>query len=131
MSPDDLFPLLTKLIDAQDVLSVQVHPDDSYAREPEGQPYGKTECWYVIDAAPGAELTYGFSRNTHPKEYTRLVAQGTLDEILRPLPVAPGDVIYLPAGTVHAIGKGIMVYEVQQTSDVTYRIFDWNRRDFR
>ncbi len=129
VSPDELFPLLTKLIDAQDVLSVQVHPDDHYAREHEGQPYGKTECWYVIDAAPGAELTYGFSRNTDPEEYTRLVAQGTLDEILRPLRVAPGDVIYLPAGTVHAIGKGIMVYEVQQTSDVTYRIFDWNRRD--
>jgi mannose-6-phosphate isomerase len=129
VSPADLFPLLTKLIDAQDVLSVQVHPDDRYAREHEGQPYGKTECWYVIDVAPGATLTYGFRRPTNPDEYTRMVADGTLDHILRPLTVQPGDVVYLPAGTVHAIGAGIVVYEVQQTSDLTYRIYDWNRRD--
>jgi mannose-6-phosphate isomerase len=129
VSPQDLFPLLTKLIDAQDVLSVQVHPDDHYARTREGQPYGKTECWYVIDVAPGATLTYGFSRDTTPEEFSRLVAEGTLDQILRPLAVRPGDVVYLPAGTVHAIGAGIILYEVQQTSDLTYRIYDWNRRD--
>jgi mannose-6-phosphate isomerase len=129
VSPRDLFPLLTKLIDAQEVLSVQVHPDDAYAREREGQPYGKTECWYVIAAAPGAQLTYGFSRDSSPEEYTRLVAQGALERLLRPLAVTAGDVVYLPAGTVHAIGSGIVLYEVQQTSDLTYRIYDWNRRD--
>lgn len=129
VAPDALFPLLTKFIDARDVLSVQVHPDDRFARELEDQPYGKTECWYVIEAADGATLTYGFARDSSPEEYTRLVEQGTLGEILRPLPVQAGDVVYIPAGTVHAIGAGIIVYELQQTSDVTYRIFDWNRRD--
>ncbi|GAC1436881.1 MAG: class I mannose-6-phosphate isomerase [Chloroflexota bacterium] len=127
--PDNLFPLLTKLIDAQQVLSVQVHPDDRFAREHEHKPYGKTECWYIIDVAPGATLTYGFSRDMTPDAYTRLVAEGALDGVLRPLAVRPGDVVYLPAGTVHAIGAGILLYEVQQTSDVTYRIYDWNRRD--
>ena len=126
---DNLFPLLTKLIDAQQVLSVQVHPDDRFAREHEHKPYGKTECWYIIDVAPGATLTYGFNRDTTPAEYARLVAEGALDQVLRPLDVRPGDVVYLPAGTVHAIGAGILLYEVQQTSDVTYRIYDWNRRD--
>jgi mannose-6-phosphate isomerase len=125
----ELFPLLTKLIDAQDVLSVQVHPDDHFARELEGQPYGKTECWYVIHAAPGAQLTYGFARDSNPEEYTELVQAGKLDTILRSIPVRAGDVVYLPAGTVHAIGAGIVLYELQQTSDVTYRIYDWNRRD--
>lgn len=129
VTPDALFPLLTKLIDAHDVLSVQVHPDDRFAREIEHQPYGKTECWYVLEAADGAALTYGFSRDSSPEEYTALVQQGTLDQILRPLPVHAGDVVYIPAGTVHAIGAGIIVFELQQTSDVTYRIYDWNRRD--
>jgi mannose-6-phosphate isomerase len=129
VSPDELFPLLTKLIDAHEVLSVQVHPDDRFARRLEHQPYGKTECWYVIDAAPGAELTYGFARDTGPQEYEELVERGELEEILRSLPVKAGDVVYIPAGTVHAIGAGIVLYELQQTSDVTYRIYDWNRRD--
>lgn len=129
VSPDQLFPLLTKLIDAQDVLSVQVHPDDRFAREHEGQPYGKTECWYIIDAAPTAELIYGFSRDISPDEYRQLVAEGRLDQVLRPLSVKPGDVVYLPARTVHAIGAGILLYELQQTSDITYRIYDWNRVD--
>lgn len=129
VAPEQLFPLLTKLIDARDVLSVQVHPDDDFARRRLNQPYGKTECWYVIDAAPGAELTYGFSRDSNPDDYTRLVEQGALDQILRPLAVRAGDVVYIPAGTVHAIGAGIVLYELQQTSDVTYRIYDWNRSD--
>lgn len=129
VSPDEIFPLLTKLIDAQDVLSVQVHPDDRFAREHEHQPYGKTECWYIIDAVPGAELIYGFSRDSSPEEYERLVSEGKLEPILRFLPVKPGDVVYLPARTVHAIGAGIVLYELQQTSDITYRIYDWNRRD--
>lgn len=129
VSPEALFPLLTKLIDARDILSVQVHPDDHFAHELEGQPYGKTECWYIIDAEEGAALTYGLAQDSSPEEYTRLVEQGTMDKILRSLPVRAGDVLYIPAGTVHAIGAGIILYELQQTSDVTYRIYDWNRRD--
>jgi len=123
------FPLLTKLIDAREALSVQVHPDDALARKLEGQPNGKTECWYVIAAKPGAELTYGFARDSSPDEYAALVKDGKLDEVLRQLPVTVGDVVYIPAGTVHAIGAGIIVYELQQTSDITYRIYDWNRKD--
>jgi mannose-6-phosphate isomerase len=126
---DQLFPLLTKLIDAQDVLSVQVHPDDEFARRVEHQPYGKTECWYILDAKPDAHLIYGFNRDITVDEYKRLVAEGSLDKVLRQLPVQPGDVVYLPARTVHAIGAGIVLFELQQTSDVTYRIYDWNRRD--
>jgi mannose-6-phosphate isomerase len=129
VSAAQAFPLLTKLIDAREALSVQVHPDDALAQRLERQPNGKTECWYVIDATPGAELTYGFSRDSTPDEYERLVKDGKLDQILRQLPVKAGDVIYIPAGTVHAIGAGIIVYELQQTSDVTYRIYDWNRKD--
>lgn len=127
--PTQLFPLLTKLIDAQDVLSVQVHPDDAYARQHLGQPYGKTECWYVINAQPGAELIVGFNRDTNPDEYEGLVAQGRLDSLLHSVPVHAGDVVYLPSRVVHAIGAGIVLFELQQTSDITYRIYDWNRVD--
>jgi mannose-6-phosphate isomerase len=126
---DHIFPMLTKLIDAQDVLSVQVHPNDRFARQLEHQPNGKTECWYIIQAEPDAKLIYGFSRDTSPEEYQRLVQEGKLDQVLRSLPVQPGDVVYLPAGVVHAIGAGIVLFELQQTSDVTYRIYDWNRKD--
>lgn len=129
VDPDQLFPLLTKFIDAHDVLSVQVHPDDHFAQTLEHQRHGKTECWYVLWAEPGSALTYGFSRDTSPDEYTELVRSGQLDQVLRSLPVKAGDVVYIPAGTVHAIGAGVGVYELQQTSDVTYRIYDWNRRD--
>jgi len=129
VSPDELFPLLTKLIDATQTLSVQVHPDDRFARTVEHQPYGKTECWYVIHAEFDATLTYGFNQDSGPDEYAALVAEGKLDGMLRPLPVQAGDVVYIPAGMVHAIGAGIIVYELQQTSDTTYRIYDWNRRD--
>ncbi len=129
VSPAVPFPLLTKLIDAHEALSVQVHPDDAAAQALEHQPNGKTECWYVIQADPGAAITYGFSRDTNPDEYEALVKRGALDGVLRSLPVVAGDVVYIPAGTVHAIGAGIVVYELQQSSDVTYRIYDWNRRD--
>jgi mannose-6-phosphate isomerase len=127
--PENSFPLLTKLIDAADVLSVQVHPDDYFARKLEHQPNGKTECWYVLSAKPGSTLTCGFSRDTSPEEYVSLVQSGRLQEVLRQFPVQAGDVVYIPAGTVHAIGAGIMVFELQQTSDVTYRMYDWDRRD--
>lgn len=121
------FPVLTKIIDAKQALSVQVHPDDAYAQRVEHQPNGKTECWYVLDCEPGAELVLGWTRDTSREEYERRVADGTLGDILRRVPVQPGDAFYLPAGTLHAIGAGIRLFETQQASDLTYRIFDWNR----
>jgi mannose-6-phosphate isomerase len=124
-----IFPVLTKIIDARDSLSVQVHPDDAYARSVEHQPNGKTECWYILSAAPGAHLILGWKRDTTRDEYLQRVADGSLTELLRRVPVNPGDVFYLPAGTLHAIGVGIQLFETQQASDLTYRIFDWNRVD--
>jgi mannose-6-phosphate isomerase len=123
------FPILTKIIDAREALSVQVHPDDAYAQRVEKQPNGKTECWYILDANPGAELVLGWNQDTDRAEYERRVADGTLGQLLRRVPVRPGDAFYLPAGTLHAIGAGIVLFETQQTSDITYRIFDWNRVD--
>jgi mannose-6-phosphate isomerase len=122
-----MFPVLTKIIDAHRALSVQVHPDDAYAQRVEHQPNGKTECWYILACEPGARLVLGWTRDTSRAEYERRVADGTLGEILRHVPVAPGDAFYLPAGTLHAIGAGIQLFETQQASDLTYRIFDWNR----
>lgn len=131
LDPAAIFPVLTKIIDARDSLSVQVHPDDAYAQRVEHQPNGKTECWYVLDAQPGAELILGWNRDTSRDEYERRVKDGTLGELLRHVPVRAGDVVYLPAGTLHAIGAGIIIFETQQASDLTYRIFDWNRLDDR
>src|ERR1700744_4304997 len=125
--PAQRFPVLTKIIDAHEALSVQVHPDDAYAQRVEHQPVGKTECWYILAAEPGAELVLGWTRDTDRAEYERRVADGTLGEILRRVPVKPGEAYYLPAGTLHAIGAGIQLFETQQASDLTYRIFDWNR----
>lgn len=127
IDPARTFPVLTKIIDARAALSVQVHPDDAYAQRVERQPNGKTECWYILDCEPGAELILGWARDTSRQEYERRVADGTLGEILRRVPVHPGDAFYLPAGTLHAIGAGIRLFETQQASDLTYRIFDWNR----
>jgi len=127
LDPAQPFPILTKIIDAKLALSVQVHPGDAYARRVEHQQNGKAECWYVLAAAPGAELVLGWTRDTTRDEYERRVADGTLGELLRRVPVAAGDAFYLPAGTLHAIGAGIQLFETQQTSDLTYRIFDWNR----
>ncbi len=121
------FPILTKLIDARDALSVQVHPGDAYAQRVEGQPNGKTECWLILAAEPGATLVLGWRRDTDRAEFERRVADGSLGDVLRSVPVAAGDAFYLPAGTLHAIGAGIVLFEVQQASDLTYRIFDWNR----
>ena len=122
-----IFPVLTKIITAHDWLSVQVHPDDAYAERVEHQPNGKTECWYVFSAEPGAELVLGWKRDTSRHEYETRVADGTLGDILRRIPVKAGDTIYIPAGMVHAIGAGIVLFETQQASDLTYRMFDWNR----
>jgi mannose-6-phosphate isomerase len=125
--PARTFPLLTKLIDARDALSVQVHPDDAYARAVEGQPAGKTECWCILEADPGASIVLGWNRDTSRGEYLERVREGSLDELLRYVAVSPGDVFHLPAGTLHAIGKGIVLFEVQQASDLTYRIYDYGR----
>ena len=129
LDPARAFPLLTKFIDAHAALSVQVHPDDAYAQRVEGQPNGKTECWYVLEAEPGAQIVLGWTRDTSRAEYLERVARGTLDELLRQVPVRAGDAFYLPAGTLHAIGRGIVLYETQQTSDLTYRIYDYGRLD--
>jgi mannose-6-phosphate isomerase len=127
LDPQRIFPVLTKIITAHDWLSVQVHPDDAYAQRVEHQPNGKTECWYVFSAEPGAQLVLGWTRATSRAEYERRVADGTLGEILRKIPVEAGDTIYIPAGMVHAIGSGVVLFETQQASDLTYRMFDWNR----
>ena len=128
LEPTSIFPILTKIITAHDWLSVQVHPTDAYAKRVEHQPVGKTECWYVIAAEPDAELVVGWIRDTSRQEYERRVADGTLGEILRKVRVKAGDTVYVPAGLVHAIGPGVTVFETQQASDLTYRLFDWNRK---
>lgn len=120
------FPLLVKLLDAQRWLSVQVHPSDAYALAHEGEP-GKTEMWVVLHAQPGAELLYGFKRALSADDYRRAVAEGHSDEPIYRLPVAPGDVVFVPPGAIHALGEGIVVAEIQQNSDSTYRIYDWGR----
>ena len=120
------FPLLLKFIDANDVLSIQVHPDDEMARTRHNS-NGKTEMWYVIAAEEGAQLISGFNREMDQDTYLRHLNNNTLPEILNYEKVQAGDVFYLPAGRVHAIGAGILLAEIQQTSDITYRIFDWNR----
>lgn len=123
------FPLLIKYLDCNDKLSVQVHPDDALAEERHGS-YGKTEAWYIADCKPGAALYLGFkNRNITREEYIEAVAEQRLEEMLNRIEVKPGDLFFIPAGTVHALGAGIEVVEVQQTSDITYRIYDWNRVD--
>ena len=119
-------PLLVKFIDAQKDLSIQVHPNDELAGRRHGK-FGKTEMWYIIDAEPGAALYAGFRSKISQEEYRRRVADGTICEVLAKHEVRKGDVFYIPAGRVHAICGGIMLAEVQQSSDVTYRIFDYNR----
>ena len=127
LDPAQIFPVLTKIITAHDWLSVQVHPDDAYAQRVEHQVNGKTECWYVFAAQPDAQLVLGWTRDTSREEYERRVADGTLADILRKIPVKAGDSVYIPAGMVHAIGAGVVLFETQQASDLTYRMFDWNR----
>lgn len=120
------FPMLIKLIDAKKDLSIQVHPSDEYALANEGQ-YGKTEMWVVLDAEPGASLYYGFDREISLEEFSRRVSDGTLTEVLRKVPVKAGDVFFIPSGTLHAIGAGLVIAEIQQNSNVTYRVFDYGR----
>lgn len=122
------FPLLIKFIDARDNLSIQVHPDDKLAKERHNS-FGKTEMWYVIKAAEGANLYSGFSQQIDANEYVKRVENNTIMDVLQCYEVKPGDVFFLPAGRVHAIGAGCFIAEIQQTSNITYRIYDYNRKD--
>lgn len=122
------FPLLIKFIDARQDLSVQVHPDDEMANML-GQANGKTEMWYVIDAESGARLANGFKEAVNPDDYAQLVESGEIENVLNFCNIRPGDVYFIPAGRVHAIGAGAFVAEIQQTSDATYRIYDYHRKD--
>ena len=124
----DYFPVLIKLIDAKDNLSVQVHPDDAFALANEGE-YGKTEMWYVLAAEEGAALYCGFKKDITKEEYATAIKENILTDLLNRVPVTSGDVFFIPAGTVHAIGKGILICEIQQNSNTTYRVYDYGRRD--
>ena len=124
----DFFPVLTKFIDAKEKLSVQVHPDDAYALANEGQ-YGKSEMWYVVDADEGAGLYMGLSERTELTALAEKIADGTVEELLSFKKVKSGDVFFIPAGTIHAIGGGVLIYEIQQNSTLTYRLYDYMRRD--
>lgn len=120
------FPILTKFIDARDNLSIQVHPDNRYALKNEGQ-YGKTEMWYVMDAGKEAFLYYGFQKEVSIEEFARRIEEDTLLEVLHAVPVQKGDVLFIESGTIHAIGKDILIAEIQQNSNVTYRVYDYGR----
>jgi len=125
------FPLLAKFIDAGEPLSIQVHPDDGYAHEHEAETgfHGKTEAWYILEAEPGAGVVYGLERPASRAAFSSAVEAGTVEPLLHRMPVTAGDVVFVPAGTIHAIDAGIMLYEIQQKSDLTYRVYDYGRRD--
>ena len=122
----EYFPILIKLIDAKDNLSVQVHPENDYAMRVEGE-YGKTEMWYIVDCEEGAELLYGFKHEISREEFAQRIKENTLLEVTNNVPVHKGDVFFIDAGTLHAIGKGILIAEIQQNSNTTYRIYDYGR----
>ena len=124
----DSFPLLIKLIDAKRDLSIQVHPDDAMAQRRHGS-FGKNEMWYILDADEGATIATGFKRPITPEEFDRHLAEGTILDLVNRDASHPGDVFYIPAGMIHAIGAGNLLAEVQQSSDITYRVWDYNRRD--
>jgi mannose-6-phosphate isomerase len=123
------FPLLAKFIDARTKLSVQVHPEDEYAALHEDGKLGKTECWYILATEPGASIVHGFHAPSTRAEVQQAIADVRLEALMHEEPVAPGDVIFVPAGTVHAIGGGVLLYELQEYSDVTYRMYDYGRLD--
>lgn len=122
-----VFPLLTKILDANDWLSVQVHPDDNYGLKHEGE-LGKTECWYILEAEEGAEIIYGHTAKSK-EELAQAFDKKNWDGLLQKLPVKAGDFFYVPSGTLHAIGPGILILETQQSSDTTYRVYDFDRLD--
>src|SRR5688572_1894607 len=119
------FPLLAKILDARETLSVQVHPPASVAPELNGEP--KTEMWYLLEAEPGAELFAGFRRGVDRQQFESALANGDVAELLHRIPVQAGDTLFIPSGRCHAIGAGCLIVEIQQNSDTTYRVFDWNR----
>jgi len=124
---EEKFPLLTKFIDSRELLSLQVHPPDDYAGRHDGE-YGKTECWYVVHAEPGARLIRGLAPEVEPEKFRRALETGeSLAGMVRSFPVAAGDFIFMPAGVVHAIGEGTIILEIEQNSDMTYRLNDWGR----
>lgn len=120
------YPLLIKLIQANETLSVQVHPEDDYAARVENT-YGKTECWYILDAKPNATLVCGLNKDYSREELSEAINNNTLDNCLKYVPVEKGDFVFIPAGTVHAIQDGLRILEIQQPSDITYRLYDWGR----
>lgn len=122
------FPLLIKFIDAKEALSIQLHPNDALAKKRHNS-FGKTEMWYVMQADPKANLIVGFQKNVTKEEYLHHLENKSLAKILNIDEVAPGDVYFIPTGRVHAIGAGVLLAEIQQTSDITYRIYDWDRKD--
>ena len=122
----EYFPILIKLIDAKDNLSVQVHPDNDYAMRVEGE-YGKTEMWYIVDCEEGSQLIYGFDKEISREEFADRIKNNTLLEVTNNVPVHKGDVFFIESGTLHAIGKGILIAEIQQNSNTTYRVYDYGR----
>jgi len=127
-STEKVFPLLTKILDANKDLSVQVHPDDTYAMANENGELGKTECWYVIDCKEDAHIIFGHNAKTK-EELRQQINEGKWNELLRKVSIKPGDFFYVPSGTIHALCEGTLVLETQQSSDTTYRVYDYNRRD--
>lgn len=125
----DTFPLLVKFLDANDNLSVQVHPDNKYAFENENGSLGKTEMWYVIDAKPGAKLVYGLKNGVTKEQFEKAIDDGTLEELLNYVNVKKGDAFFIPSTTLHAICSGLLIAEIQQSSNTTYRVYDYNRTD--
>lgn len=126
---DTVFPLLIKLIDAKDNLSVQVHPNDEYAAEFENGERGKTEMWYVMEADVGAKLIYGFKHDISKEDFEASIKNNTLLEHVNYVECKKGDCFFIPSGMLHAIGKGLLIAEIQQNSDTTYRVYDYDRRD--
>ncbi|MBQ6931568.1 MAG: class I mannose-6-phosphate isomerase [Clostridia bacterium] len=124
----DDFPILIKFIDAADDLSVQVHPDDEYAKQYNGG-FGKTECWYIMDCEPGARIIYGFKNKITTEEFAKSIEENRIEDVVNYVEVKKGDFFFIEAGTLHAICKGILLAEVQQNSNVTFRAYDYNRFD--
>lgn len=124
---NDEFPLMLKIIDAKDSLSVQVHPDDAYAAEQGGNCQAKTEMWYILDAEAKSDLVYGFNKDITTEEFATSIKNGTLIDNLNFVPAEEGDAFFIEGGTVHAIGKGLLIAEIQQNSNTTYRVYDWDR----
>lgn len=124
----EVFPLLTKILDANNDLSVQVHPNDEYANKNENGELGKTECWYVINCEENAEIIFGH-KATSTEQYVEMINNGEWDNLLRRIKVKPGDFFYVPSGTIHALCSGVLIIETQQSSDTTYRVYDYERVD--